>query len=342
MIVNIIFVHHRSLHHAVNSGYARLLDYVDGQVVDGQIRFPYKLAKFLAKRHSQNAGIFNTGSVFKTIALYRLLKKHKNQRSIVHFLNGERDIRHLGFFKRRFPNTKFVATFHKPPAVLQETITDVSALRRLDGAIAVGANQVEFLKKWLDLETVVYIPHGVDTAFFKPDASLKKKSTLLFVGQHLRDFDTFNATISKLADEIENLKVNVVLHPAYVSKIVAHTKIEIFTKVDDIDLLRLYQEASALYLPMLDSTACNTLLEAMACGLPIITSKVGGNSGYLEDTSNLLIEKGDKKRFVSEAIDLLLDEKRLEGVGRTSRNNAECLSWKEVALKLNNFYTSLI
>ncbi|MCB0456062.1 MAG: hypothetical protein KDC62_11805, partial [Aequorivita sp.] len=185
--MNIYLVHHRSPHHANNSGYGRLMDYLDAKVVYGTTKFPFRIAKIVAGFHSQKTGNYNVGSVLKAIELYQLLKKHKGQKNIVHFLNGERDIRHLAFFKRKFPNTKFVATFHKPPEILKQSIPNPIALQKLDAAIAVGSNQVDFLKEWLLLENVVYIPHGVDTQFFIPDASLKKKNKLLFVGQHLRD-----------------------------------------------------------------------------------------------------------------------------------------------------------
>src|SRR5690606_661805 len=141
---------------------------------------------------------------------------------------------------------------------------------------------------------------------------LRKRNTLLFVGQHLRDFEVLNNTIPKLAQEIVDLKVNVVLHPGYVSKIQTNSHIDIFTKVDDKTLLKFYQEACALYLPMLNSTACNSLLEAMACGLPIITSNVGGNTNYLEDTESILIEKGANDKLIKETKCLLDDNVRME------------------------------
>ena len=191
----------------------------------------------------------------------------------------------------------------------------------------------------MGLEKVRYIPHGVDTDFFKPDPRVKKENTLLFVGQHLRDFEMFNKTIPKIAEMIIDLKVNIVLHPSYVSKIEQHPNMEIFTSVDDERLLKLYQEATALYLPMLNSTACNSILEAMACGLPIITSNVGGNMTYLETTSNIIIENADKDDFIRETISLLRNNDQLESIGNTSRNRAESLNWERVALKINNLYT---
>lgn len=339
--MNKIFVHHRSGHHAVNSGYGRLIDYIDGQVVNGRINFPYKLAKILANRYSQNAGIYNAGSLLRSIELFRILKKNKGQRNVVHFLNGERDVRHLGLLKSLFPNTLFCASFHKPPEILKESITDVSKLKKLDGAIAVGANQVEFLKTWLGLKNVVYIPHGVDTEFFKPDTSLKEGNTLLFVGQHLRDFDTFNKTIPKLVEVIEDLKIKVVLHRAYVYNITPHPNVEILTKVKDLVLLNLYQKATVLYLPMLDGTACNSLLEAMACGLPVVTSRVGGNAAYLESTANILVENGKVESFINETIAILQDENRLFEMGRLSREKGLELAWSKTAKSIEKFYQNL-
>lgn len=340
--MNIFLIHHRSPHHASNSGYGRLMDYTDAQVVYGNTKLPFRIAKILAGFHSQNLGNYNVGSVLKAIELYQLLKNHKGQRNVVHFLNGERDIRYLGFLKRRFPNTKFCATFHKPPEVVKETITNPKALQKLDGAIAVGENQLVFLKEWLQLENVAYIPHGVDTQFFVPDASIKKKNTLLFVGQHLRDFDTFNKTVPKLAAVIADLQINVVIHPAYSNKIEPHSCVAILSDVNDEHLRTLYQKATLLYLPMLDSTACNSLLEAMACGLPIITSNVGGNAGYLKSTYNILVDSGNIEEFFSETVSLLQDAKRLEQMGKSSREKAVEMDWVNLLKDINQFYQKMI
>ena len=340
--MNLFFIHHRSKHHAANSGYGRLVDFMDAKVICGTPKFPYRLAKIFAGFHSKAKGNYNAGSVFKAIELYQYLKKNRGEKNIVHFLNGERDIRHLGFFKRRFPNTKFVATFHKPPEILKQLIPDPAALRHLDGAIAVGANQVSFLKTWLGLQTVAYIPHGVDTDFFKPDPSVKKPDTLLFVGQHLRDFNTFNKTVPMLAEKVKDLKVNVVIHPAYAHKILPHKWIHIFTEVKDVQLRHFYQEASLLFLPLLDSTACNSLLEAMACGLPIVTSDVGGNGDYLKGTENILVSPDNHEEFIEHTISFLNRIKVYSGKGKGLRQKLRELHWENISIVIKDYYNSII
>lgn len=334
-----IIIHHRSSHHAKNSGYARLLDYIEAtQLPSNKKILPYRVAKLMSNYVQQNSGIYDSTSVLKDVELFQELKKYKQQQ-IVHYLNAERDVHYVVNKKNKFKNTSFFGTFHKPESVLLNSITNTKYLQKLNGIIAVGSNQVEFLKEWLKTDHVTYIPHGVDTTFFQPDYSKRKEHTLVFVGQHLRDFDMLNYCIPILAEKIKNLKVNVVLREDFYSKIKPHKCITFHSNINDEQLKGLYQEASALFLPMTDVTACNSILEAMACGVPIITTHVGGNPEYLKGTNNILAPVNDCDYLIEATVDLLNSESKILEKGNTSREKSLNYEWGMVAEQVKSFYS---
>ncbi|MFD2698599.1 glycosyltransferase family 4 protein [Mesonia sediminis] len=334
-----IFIHHRSTHHAKNSGYSRLIDYFpDPTSIYGRNIMPYKIAKLISKVSSKQAGLYDSTSVMKEYELLRVLKSNKSKASIVHYLNGERDVRFNVKYNRR-KNLKYFASFHKPPAILKTQITNLSYLKSLNAAVCVGENQVDFIKECLHLEHVKYIPHGVDTQFFTPLASkttVKQSKNILFVGQHLRDFKTFNTVIKVLIEKIKGVQVDVILRKEYATEIRLHDKIKIHHNINDIELRSFYQKADVLFLPLLDATACNSILEALACGLPIVTSDVGGVSSYLRNTGNFLLS--DQDAYIETLVKILKNPEQLENISRLSRQKALEYDWMEIANRVSEFH----
>jgi glycosyltransferase involved in cell wall biosynthesis len=332
-----LFVHHRSPHHSSYSGYAKLLAYMEGKVIDGKdSKLPYKLSKYFSGRKSNEAGNYDSNSVQKELELFTSLKKTSKDKCLVHYLNAERDIRYNLKFKKNYPNTRFIATFHKPPAILKERITETKYLRKLDAAICVGVNQVEFIKDWLGLDQVAYIPHGVDTEFFQPDPEVEREHCILFVGQHLRDFELLNWVIPKFLAYDKSLKIKVVGMPFALKKVTDAKNVIKLTGVNDTELLHLYQTSKVLFLPLVDGTACNSILEAMACGQPIVTNKVGGNEAYLEGTNSCF--ENEREILFQEVINLLEDEKKQRSHSLKLREKALDYEWGMVAKEIENFH----
>ena len=338
-----IIVHHRSSHHAHYSGYARLIDFLEQpDVIHGETRLPYRLAKWLGEMSTLKAGLYDSQSVQKEVELFFRLKKSSiKEKTIVHYLNGERDIRYLLKNKNKNKQLKFCATFHKPPEVLRKIIKETSYLKKLDGVICVGQNQVDFLRNWLDLEHVSYIPHGVDTRFFHPLNKKKLSKNMLFVGQHLRDFEMLNTTLPIILAEDKNASIDIILKKEYKEKIKLpnSNRIRIHSGIGDNQLKTFYQKATFLYLPLLDSTACNSILEALACGLPVLTSNVGGNQAYLNCGGGFLLS--DKDEFSQLALELLKDSDRCDLLSKEARLQALKYDWGNIAADIISFYKKI-
>lgn len=340
--LNIFTVLHTSPHHANYSGYSKFLNCVkDKALILPKARIPYALAKYYVTNFCKNIGSYDTNSFYKDIELILQLLKGIKTQSIVHYLNGERDVKlAINLFQNK--KTKFIATFHKPPDVLQKQITNTKYVKKLNGAIAVGENQVPFLKDWLGIDNVVYIPHGVDIDFFKPNFELRSSKKILLVGQHMRDFSIFNKVIEVLLEQDSSIEVNVVIHEAYKKKVTVHKNIYIHSGVSDEQLRCFYQKSSVLFIPLTDVTACNSVLEAMASGLPVVSTDVGGNSDYFNNTKNILLKKNSTVEKYSEAIHKIINDDLYLDISNSSRNKALGYAWHITAKRINDFYYSCL
>jgi glycosyltransferase involved in cell wall biosynthesis len=339
--MNKIFIHHRSAHHAKKSGYSRLLDYFpDAKIIYGVESMPYKVAKVISQLSSKSAGLYDSSSVMKEYELYKFLQSKKKENSIIHYLNAERDIRYVTKLFSAKLSCKFIGTFHRPPNILANRIDNLSYLKQLDAAIGVGENQVEFLQEWLNLENVEYIPHGVDTNFFLPSKVSSSKSIrkMLFVGKHLRDLETLNKVIKVVLPKLKDVYLDIVVGDGYAKLIATHDRIKVYSKLNDEELKRKYQESDLLLLPLKDATACNSILEAMSCGKPIITSDVGGIPEYLKDTDNILCRPGDADAFIENSIALINNDDKLQQLGIQSREKSLNYDWEIVVQQIESFH----
>jgi glycosyltransferase involved in cell wall biosynthesis len=111
--------------------------------------------------------------------------------------------------------------------------------------------------------------------------------------------------------------------------------------VDDASLLRLYQQADVLVLPLTDTTANNSLLEGMACGLPIVSTRLPAAEAYVGDAAALLIEGNDPDALADAIGSLRADSTLRLRMAAAARSRAEQLSWPRIAPQLADLYVEL-
>lgn len=104
------------------------------------------------------------------------------------------------------------------------------------------------------------------------------------------------------------------------------------------------RNAGLFVLPSYQEGLPNSLLEAMACGLPVIASKIGGVVDVVEDgKSGILFEPGDVSRLASAMIKLLNDNELRMRLGKEARKRiVDSFSIDRIADEYISLYERLL
>jgi glycosyltransferase involved in cell wall biosynthesis len=104
----------------------------------------------------------------------------------------------------------------------------------------------------------------------------------------------------------------------------------------------LYQQSTLLFLPLIDAVANNSIVEAMASGLPVVTTDVGGVADYVPKAAGELCPPDDVFSHARAILSWLGNRKRLENAAGVSRAFAkEHLDWGDIAKHLYTDFKSL-
>lgn len=286
-----------------------------------------------------------------------VLRKASFSSDIVHILYGENN---LGLFSLPLikGRSKLVVTIHQPFSWWQEQDIDLKKkFAIIDALIVLSRSEKENFAKLLGANKVHYVPHGVDTEFFCPDdqasvqMGVQSVKRFLFVGQWLRDFETLFSIIEMNLDKGADVAFDLVVpdvsyrdatleerlrHISGLPSVVRHQQ------VNDVALRELYRQATLLLMPLKESTANNAILEAMACGLPIVTTATSGVRDYLDQSCARICPQGDAVALNEMMGQMSGDDDILKEMSLSARKKAvEKYAWHIVGDSVLNVYRSL-
>lgn len=107
-------------------------------------------------------------------------------------------------------------------------------------------------------------------------------------------------------------------------------------------VLTFMQKADVFVLPSLSEGLPNVIIEAMACGLPVVATRVGGIPDIIVDGVNGSLVEVKRQDEISEKLLFLLRDKQL--YWKISKNNKETVkkySWDNIISHLEKIYYSL-
>ncbi|WP_078119565.1 glycosyltransferase [Thiosocius teredinicola] len=235
-----------------------------------------------------------------TVETCAIRKLKSEQFDAVVFESIEDYFQQFAAIRERFPGLRVIGISHQPPGWWRLFAPDSQGrLDAFDEVICLSRHAQTYLTDAVGHPNVHRLPHGVDSEFFCDSATVPPLPgfNVLFCGKWLRDFEALERTVSKALSTHPDWVFHLVV-PAGARNIEQHFRlarfdnVQWYSGVSDEDLRDLYIKCQVLYLPLLDATANNAILEAMACGLPILTNGVGGIADYLSDDTAQYI-KGD-------------------------------------------------
>lgn len=262
---------------------------------------------------------------------------------IVHYLYGDEQM-NWGLENRKKFAGRLAATFHLPwfRALGRHEQLRTQLRSGLDMAFAVSSELAHDLCRVLPSNRVHFVPHGVDVEVFSPSPAERAPGCLrlLTVGEHMRDLDLVHRIADRAAWEKWPVQFTYV-GPAAVRAAFAGCDNVIFRSgLSEAELVSEYRNADALLLPVIAATANNSLLEALACGLPAISSELPGIVDYMDNRSGWLLPPGDRNAWMELVEAMSLDP----GICRVKRSEArqmgERFNWSLVALKYQEILRS--
>lgn len=148
---------------------------------------------------------------------------------------------------------------------------DYRAAQKPDFFIANSINVQNRIKKFYNRDSVV-IPPPVDTAMFYPKG---EKQDYFFTASRLEPYKKIDLVVKAFNDSGLKLKVAGTGTMFLDLKKIAKPNIEFLGKISDEELRNRYSEAQAFVFPA-EEDAGIMVLEAQACGTPVIAYRAGG------------------------------------------------------------------
>ncbi|MEM3556244.1 MAG: glycosyltransferase family 4 protein [Candidatus Micrarchaeia archaeon] len=233
---------------------------------------------------------------------------------------------------------------------------EIVAIRNASYNIAISKDIYRKMKEYN--QNTEYVPNGVNIHKFKPG----KRSSLydiLFVGRisPQKGLEYLVDAVAEVRREIPDVKVRCVGPTSFYGDLESEYLLNLrrrirelgmedtflFTrKVDEQELLQSYRNSSIFVLPSLSEGMPLVVLEAMACGLPVITSDVSGVRDVVTNDVGRIVPKGDSKALATAILELLQNKSLMKKISKKARERAKQFSWERIAKKTLGVYKKVI
>jgi glycosyltransferase involved in cell wall biosynthesis len=251
--------------------------------------------------------------------------------------------------------------FHRKPFIATVLGSDIYQAQRgwlrllstfaLRGARAVTALSASLADGAIPLgvpaESIMVISNGVDRAIFSPSAA-PREPLLLFCGSLIprKGADVLLRAIPPLFAKHPSLRLALIGDGPERQRLVQQAeqagigpRVEFLGALPQREAAAWMRKASLFLLPSREEGQGAVALEAIACGTPVIASRVGGIPEYLASDLGRLVSPDDPAALADAADELLRQPALLEAMrSHCARYAAEHFDWDAIARKYIELY----
>lgn len=333
--IGFAFEHHKGTH----GGYHHLANYINyDYIVDCQkeIRFFSNKNLNFFMRCIRKIIFLLLGNKCPFAMLKCLFISLCNKEAVFHIIYGENIFLPL-FFKLKRKNHKVIYTIHQPFEWFENSKQGTNILTMPDKIIILSTNEISKFQKIAGKEKIIYIPHGIYTDYYHPDSQTTKNGSILLVGNWLRDFNLALSVFKEIKKHNPNQIINIVGQPQ--RKAFFKDLTNYYSGISDEELLKLYQQSSILYLPLVRFTANNALLEAAStgCNIIIATNNITDNT-YIPSTELTIINRELQNNVNTITSILKQPQKTNEKLRDYIIKNYD---WKQVSKQIKELYHTI-
>jgi glycosyltransferase involved in cell wall biosynthesis len=268
----------------------------------------------------------------------------------------------VGALVRRFRGTPLVLTTHADPgrgtpfSSVYHRVVARGTVRYADRIVVQSSVEANFLLGLgADPERIVRIPTGVSRARFSSAGAGRGRGPvrLLTVGRLDLEQKGLRTLLEALALLPRSLDFQAEilgddwggLAPgrALAERLWIADRVHLRTHVVDREVLQAYDRADVFVLPSRFESFPRVLLEAMASGLPIVATRVGGVSELVAEGENGLLVPPDDPPALAEAIRRLAEDPELRGrFGAASRRKIAPYDWSALIPQYVDLFQGLV
>jgi len=238
--------------------------------------------------------------------------------------------------------------------------TVAAAVKRSHGLISLTEESANYARdrKWVDRDRIAVIPGGISELFLNAgerrvrcaDWTKEGVPRLLFVGTWIekKGVRTLVSAFQSLTRESPDFRLTIAGTHADPETVLAafgpetRAKVRVLPEFQPQELSEIYAQHDILLFPSLYEGFGLVFLEAMACGMVVIATPVGGVPTVVEPRQNgFIVPVADAESMVKQVLMLAAQPSSIPQIGQSAFETAKNFSWANIANVTLDFYNRL-